>query len=251
MLFSKKCVVQAFKNSIPVFFGYIALGIAYGILVVEKNYPWWLSPLSGLVLYTGTGQFAAIGLFAAGASLPAILITEFLIGIRHLFYGLSLITKFSGLKAYKPYLIFALTDETYSILTTVDVPDGIEKGPFYFWISAFDQFYWIAGSTIGALIGTLIPFDFAGVDFALTALFAVLLVNQIKKTKDWVSVLCGGIATLLAIILCRVLNKNGILIDSSNILLVGMASGLAVMTAIKSHTLLKSEKSDLTKKESE
>lgn len=232
---NKKCITTAFKHSIPILFGYIALGIAYGIVVVEKKYPWWLAPLSGIILFTGTGQFAAIGLFAAGAKLPAILITELLIGIRHIVYGLSLITKFSDVKAWKPYLIFSLSDETYSILTTVDVPEGVKKGPFYFCIGAFDQCYWIIGSTIGALLGSLIPFDFAGVDFALTALFAVLTVEQIKKTKDAVPLICGGVATLIAIAFW----KSGFIGTDSNILLISMATGLTALTLIKSFSLRK------------
>lgn len=227
---NKKCLGLAIKTSLPVFFGYIALGIAFGLVVVDAGYPWWISPLSGIIMYAGAGQFIAIGLLSAGSSLAAVLLTEFLINIRHIVYGLSLITQYKDCGKWKPYLIFALTDETYSLLTTTEVPEGVNKTSFYALVSLLDQSYWVLGCTIGALAGYIIPFDMKGVDFALTALFAVLTVEQIKKTKDFVPPLAGGITTLLAIVLWRC----GLLGTSSNILLVALALGLAVISLVKS-----------------
>lgn len=220
----KNVCLEAFKVSIPVLFGYITLGIAYGILLSE-HYPWWLASLSSLTMFAGAGQIMAVGLFAAGTPLTAILITELLLNIRHIVYGLSLITKFKGTKAWKPYLIFGLTDETYSLLTTCEVPEGADKGTFYGLITLFDQCYWFTGSTIGAVAGTLIPYNLEGVDFALTALFIVLTIEQIRKIKSLVPSLIGGSVTLLMVILW----KFNIIKDANNILIFALCTGILVI----------------------
>lgn len=225
----KKTIFQAFKTTIPVLFGYITLGIAFGLVLTEANYPWWLAPVMSVFMYAGAAQFIAIGLFAAGTPLTAILITEALVNIRHIVYGLSLITKFRGTKGWKPYLIFALTDETYSLLTTVDVPEDSNPATFYGLVSLFDHSYWITGSILGALIGNFIPFDLTGVDFALTALFAVLTVEQYLKTKDIIPIAIGAVTTIAAILLWRF----GILNTSSNILLIALALGIGLLFLTK------------------
>lgn len=225
---TKKCLGTAFKSSIPVLFGYITLGIAYGILLTGSGYPWWLATLSGVIVFTGAGQMLAVGLFAAGTPLTAIILSELLISVRHVVYGLTLITKYKGAGKWKPYLVFAITDETYSILTTTDFDDEKERFNFYGLLSFFNQCYWIMGSTLGGLLGTVIPFDLSGVDFALTALFIVLTIEQIQKTKDVVSPIAGAVTTVIAIILW----KLG-LIASTNILMIAIVLGIAVIFAIK------------------
>lgn len=225
----KQTVLAAFKTTLPVLFGYITLGIAFGLVLTDANYPWWLSPIMSIFMYAGAAQFIAIGLFAAGTPLTAILITEALVNIRHIVYGLSLITKYRDSGKWKPYLIFGLTDETYSLLTTVDVPEGSKPENFYGLVTLLDHCYWVTGSIIGALIGNFIPFDLTGVDFALTALFAVLTVEQLLKTKDIVPILIGTITTVGAILLWRF----GIIASSSNILLIALCAGIAVLFIAK------------------
>lgn len=229
----KSEIKSAFKTSIPVLFGYMAIGIAFGLVLVDAGYDWWFAPLMSIIVYAGAAQFIAIGLFAAGTPLFAIIITELLVNIRHIVYGLSLITRFQNCGKWKPYLVFALTDETYSLLTCTDVPEGQKPADFYGFVSLFDQSYWVLGSTIGALFGALIPFDMTGVDFALTALFAVLTVEQIMKTKDLVPTLAGAISVIIAILLWRF----GYLGDSSNILFVALALGIGTILLMKKNNL--------------
>lgn len=231
----------ALKTSLPVFFGYLAIGIAFGLMLTNAGYPWWLSLVMSLTMYAGAGQYIAVGLFAAGTPLSMILITEALVNIRHIVYGLSLISKFKECGKWKYYMIFGLTDETYSLLTTTEAPLDANKGRFYFTISVLDQSYWVLGSIIGAVAGALIPFDFAGVDFALTALFVVLLIDQIEKTKDLIPPAAGLFATLIAIILWRF----GILKDSNNILLIGLAFGIAIISIVKGSMQKKSKNEKL------
>lgn len=175
------CLKVALRTTIPVFLGYISCGIAFGLVTVNAGYPWWLAPAMGILMYAGAGQFLAIPLFAAGTPVLAILATELLLNIRHIIYGLPLINQFKSCKRTKPYLIYALTDETFSLLTTTEVPAGVGAEDYYFMVSFLDQFYWGGGSLIGGLAGAMIPFDMTGVDFALTALFAVLTIDQIQK----------------------------------------------------------------------
>lgn len=221
-------LLEAFKVSVPVLFGYLTLGIAYGILLSE-HYPWWLASLSSLTMFAGAGQIMAVGLFAAGTPLVTILITELLLNVRHIVYGLSLITKFKGTKIWKPYLIFGLTDETYSLLTTCEVPEGADKGSFYGLITLFDHCYWFIGSTIGAVAGTLIPYNLEGIDFALTALFIVLTIEQIKKTKDFVPAAVGAAVTVILVIIW----KLGFIKDANNILIFALCTGILVISLIK------------------
>ena len=219
---------QALKISSPVFFGYIAIGIPFGLMMSNAGYPVWISFFMSVVMLSGTGQYIAVGLFASGAKLSTIAVAMLLINIRHIVYGLSLFREFSQAGKYKPYLIFALTDETYALQTSMTVPKGIEPGIFRFTVSALDHLYWILGGLIGAIAGRLIPISFRGVDFALTALFAVILTEQITKSKDIVPPLIGASVTVLVI----AANKLGFL-PAENILLVAMAFALAILSVFR------------------
>lgn len=224
---------QALKITSPVFFGYIAIGIPFGLMLVSKGYPWWMSIIMSATMYAGAGQYVAVGLFASGATLYTIAITELFVNIRHIVYGLSLITPFKNVGKWKPYLIFALTDETYAVLTGCSVPKGAEPGPFYGTIALLNQSYWILGSVIGAVAGNFIPPQYiGGVDFALCALFAVLLIEQIKKSHDVVPPIIGLLTCAGAI----VLNKVGIL-PSENILIVAIAFGIAAIMIVRGRNI--------------
>lgn len=210
---SHKIFPRAFKETIPVLLGYLAIGTAFGMLIVQHGYPWYLSIFMSVVIYAGAGQYIALGLFAAGSSLPQILIITFLVNCRHMIYGLSLLEKFKDTpKLIKLYLIFSLTDETYALLTSTSYNQK-DKHKFYFLISLFNQFYWILGSLVGAIAGSLIPINFDGIDFSLTALFAVLLVEQFRSCDSKMPFIFGGIAGILAIII----DKDNMLIISISI----------------------------------
>lgn len=220
---------QAARITTPVFFGYIAIGIPFGLMASNAGYPVWLAAAMSVFMYAGAGQYVAIGLFAAGAPLGAIAATELLVNIRHIVYGLSLIEKFKGAGKWRAYLAFALTDETYSLLTSCAVPRNADPGSFYGTIALLDQIYWVAGSVIGAAAGRLIPFSFEGVDFALTALFTVLLIEQIRKSRDIVPPAIGAAVTVALIVASRLAA-----IPSGNILLAAMALGMAALVAARS-----------------
>ncbi|MBR4386096.1 MAG: AzlC family ABC transporter permease [Treponema sp.] len=247
---NKAIAREAASHTTPIFFGYMAIGIPLGLMVVNAGYPWWLSLVMGLFMYSGAGEYVAIGLFAAGASLAEIAITEFFVNIRHIVYGLSLIEKCRGTRRWKPFIIYWLTDETYALLCSTEIPARAEKGPFLGTIAFLDFFYWVLGSVIGALACNVLQhFNLAqylnGVDFALSALFAVILCGQIgggileaKKAgkagtaksilEPFVPVAIGIATCVLAVLLFKV----G-LVPSSNIIFLSILMGIALIVIFR------------------
>ncbi len=169
---------KAFPYTIPVLTGYLFIGIAFGVLFQEVGYSVWWAMLMSLLVFAGSGQYLAVNFFVPGFSLIQIATMTLLVNIRHIFYGLSLFNKFEGIGKKRWYLIFGLTDETYSLLCTTDIPTDVKKGQFLFAIASLNQSYWVIGTAIGALAGAYIPFNAEGIDFAMTALFLVIFVEQ-------------------------------------------------------------------------
>jgi 4-azaleucine resistance transporter AzlC len=200
---------RALKYSVPVFLGYIAIGTAFGLLMADAGYSWGLALLMSVVMYAGAGQYVAVGLFAAGIGLVESVVVQFVLNARHMAYGITMFKKFNSAGRYKPYLIFALTDETFALLSSADntslddeqhEENNSEHILFLFYISALNHLYWIAGTLIGALVGTLLPVNFHGVSFALTALFIVLMIEQIKRVREPLPFIVSGVAAILDVI---------------------------------------------------
>lgn len=191
----------AFAASVPVLLGYVTIGIAFGLLLVKSGQPWWLAPIMSVIVFAGAAQFMAVGLLAAGIGIAQVAVLTLVINARHMVYGLSLLDRFGACRRFKAYLVFALTDETYGILTTVAPPPGVDPESFYAAVSALDQSYWVIGSAAGALLGGAMPFDAKGIEFALTALFIVLLVEQIRAVRKAAPYLVATIATGAALFL--------------------------------------------------
>ncbi|MDR0598461.1 MAG: AzlC family ABC transporter permease [Treponema sp.] len=184
---SRRLLPAALKYSFQVFLGYITLGAAFGIFALERGYPWYVALATGVIMYAGAGQFIAVGLFAAGAPLLEAALIEFVVNARHMAYGVSMLRRFRDAGAFRPYLIFALSDETFALLSSLpeetDPARLKERGRLMFLVSLLDQLYWNGGILIGSLAGTLIPWNFEGVGFALTALFIVLMIEQILRVR--------------------------------------------------------------------
>jgi 4-azaleucine resistance transporter AzlC len=209
-MFNVKLFLSAFKYSIPVLLGYLAIGTAFGLLMSDAGYPWTLTLLMSVVMYAGAGQYIAVGLFASGAGLAEAAIIQFVVNARHIAYGITMFKKFKKAGICKPYLIFALSDETFALLSSLDdepAPgspygkDPKERAVFMLYVAALDQLYWIAGSMIGAFAGALLPFSFEGVSFALTALFIVLMIEQIFRVKKSSQFVIAALAAVLAVVL--------------------------------------------------
>lgn len=192
-------IKKAFEVSIPVMMGYGVLGFAFGLLLVSFEYAWYLAPIMSLFIYAGALQFVAINFFNAKAGYIDIAIATWFINIRQSFYGLSLLKRFKKTGKLKPYLIFGLTDETYALLTTIKDDEQLKKRWYYFFLAAFNQSYWFIGSTLGAIVGSNIQFNTAGLEFSLTALFVVLCIEQYKNLQNAVPFIIGAVASLVAL----------------------------------------------------
>lgn len=219
----EKEIKHAFKVSIPVMMGYGVLGFAFGLLLVSFEYPWYLAPIMSLFIYAGALQFVAINFFNAKAGYIDIAIATWFINIRQSFYGLSLLKRFKKTGKLKPYLIFGLTDETYALLTTIKDDEQLKKRWYYFFLTAFNQSYWFTGATLGAIVGSNIKFNTAGLEFSLTALFVVLCIEQYKNLQNVVPFIIGGVASFLA--LCFV--------PSDKMLIVSIIGSLILMFTFK------------------
>ena len=189
-------VKTAFKMTIPVLTGYICLGIGFGIVLEQKGFGILWALAMGLFIYAGSMQFVAIDLLSGGASLIATALTTLMVNARHLFYGISMIDKYKDAGKAKPYMIFALTDETYSLV----VSDKSEDKRLYFLISLFNHIYWTVGCVLGSVIGSLLTFSTEGIDFVLTALFVTIFVEQWLTSKNHLSAIIGVASTAVCLI---------------------------------------------------
>jgi 4-azaleucine resistance transporter AzlC len=199
-------LAHAFTYSIPVLLGYVAIGAAFGLFICDAGYPVWLALFMSLWMFAGAGQFIAVGLFVAGTTLWEACLIQFVVNARHIAYGFSMINRFPKKSLLKLYMIFSLTDETFALLSSLPPdtqkgipPPGKERDRFMFYVSILDQIYWVTGTLIGATAGSLLPFNMEGIGFALTALFIVLMIEQIFKMKEPGVFIISAFAALIAV----------------------------------------------------
>lgn len=194
---NKKTIIFSIKSALPVMTGYLVLSIGFGLLLQDKGYGWcW-----AVLMSTGIYQFVTINLLSTGASIITTAIMTLMVNIRHLFYGITMLEKYSEAGWRKPYLIFSLTDETYSLICSPDLPDDINRKDYFFIVSLVNQLSWIAGSIIGSVLGNIIPFDTTGIDFAMTALFVIILLEQLEKSKQHLLAFTGFIISIFCLLL--------------------------------------------------
>lgn len=188
----KKIIKTALLSTLPVLTGYLVLGFGFGIILKSNGYSILLAFAMSLLIYAGSMQYVAINLLTSGASLLTVALTTLMVNARHLFYGISMLDKYKHVGKRKPYLIFALTDETYSLVCSEhpNIPPEKQKD-YYLFVSLFNQIYWIFGSVLGAVVGTVVKFNTEGIDFALTALFLTVFIEQWLSTKKHLPALIG------------------------------------------------------------
>lgn len=186
----------ALQDSVPVLFGYLPLGMAFGVLFASLGHPWWFAPLAALIVYAGSAQFLAVALLAAGAGLLETFLATLLLNARHLFYGLSVLDRYPHTGALRWYLIFGLTDETYALVTARPHGAPGTGTAYYGYLTAFNHSYWILGCALGAGLQSALAFNADGFEFALVALFAVLWVEQLRRVSEWALLGVGVIGAL-------------------------------------------------------
>lgn len=198
----KRVVKEAFLSTIPVMTGYLALGFGFGIILRSAGYGVLLAFAMSLLIYAGSMQYVAVGLLTGGASLLSVALTTLMVNARHLFYGVSMLSAYEKMGSAKPYLIFSLTDETYSLLCTEHprISEG-ERKTYCLLVSLLDHTYWVTGTVTGAVAGGLLTFNTEGMDFVLTALFLTVFLEQWLSTEKHVPALIGIGASLLCLLI--------------------------------------------------
>lgn len=187
-------------KTIPVMAGYMVLGIGFGILLRNAGYGVLWALAMSLLIFAGSMQYVGVGLLAGGASIITTILTTIMVNARHLFYSISMIGKYKDSGKYKPYLIFALTDETYSLLCDGNAPEGEDANLYRFLVSLFNQSYWVTGSVVGNLLGAILPFSTQGIEFSMTALFIASFTEQWITSKNHIPALTGLLCTLLSLL---------------------------------------------------
>lgn len=198
----KKIVKAAFIDTIPVLTGYLVLGFGFGIILKSNGYGILMAFIMSLMIYAGSMQYVAIGLLTGGASFITAALTTLMVNARHLFYGISMLDKYKNTGKRKPYLIFSLTDETYSLVCN-DNPQipADKRNDYYLFVSLFNHIYWILGSVLGAAVGSIVKFNSEGIDFALTALFLTVFIEQWLSTKKHIPAMIGVAVSVICLVI--------------------------------------------------
>ena len=197
----KNTVKYAVIQTLPVLFGYLFLGIGFGIMIQQAGYGVLWAALCSVLIYAGSGQYLLVGLLSEGAALSTVASLTFLLNSRHIFYGLSFIEKFREFGKKGIYLIFSLTDETYSVFCSLKPPADVDEKKAMLLIAFLDYCYWVTGSVLGALLGQAMPFDFTGIDFSMTALFIVIFIDQWMAFRSHLPAVIGGASALVFLVL--------------------------------------------------
>lgn len=214
---------RAFTVTIPVMCGYLFMGTAFGLLLQDAGYNFIWAFFMSVVIYAGTMQYMAIPFLVAQTDLITVAITTFLVHFRHLVYGLSFLRRFQPMGWRKHYMTFALTDETYALMCTRYDIDRADEKKFLFFIALLDHIYWITGCTLGALAGQFLTINTKGIDFAMTALFIVIFVEQWRAAKSKLPALIGFGAAVLSLIITKLMEIDNMLIPSIIVIVLCLA----------------------------
>lgn len=226
----KTAFKAAFPKTIPVFAGYLVLGFGFGLLLQSKGYNFLWAILMSITIYGGSMQYVGVDLLSSSAGILSAAMVSLLVQARHLFYGLSLLTKYENVGKLKPYLIFGITDETYSLISLTQVPKDVNKGWFYFFITLLNQSYWILGGALGAIFGAIVHINTKGVDFSMTSLFIVLLVDNLLKAKSRVNRLPSYIGIIISFVCLLIFGADNFLIPA----MIGIAVALMLLRPVLS-----------------
>ena len=223
---NKATIKYAFRTSLPVMAGYIVLGTGFGVLLSAKGYSFWWAILMSITIYAGSMQYVGVNLLSDGASVISVALMTLMVNARHLFYGVSMIESYRDMGWRKWYVIFGLTDETYSLVCSdSELPSGVDRKNYIFLLSLMNQCYWVFGGFIGGFLGNVISFNPSGIEFSMTALFVSIFVEQWEKTKQHVPAICGIAVSLVCLI---IFGADRFLIPS----MIGISVGLFLLQNI-------------------
>ncbi len=194
-----RVIKQALLTSLPVMAGYVVLGIGFGILLRAAGYGVWWSAAMAIFVFAGSMQYVGVDLIAGGASILTMALTTLMVNARHLFYSISMVDRYKDAGPLKPYLIFALTDETYSLLCDGHAPEGEDANVYRFLVSLFNHSYWVTGCVLGSLLGAVLPFSTEGIEFSMTALFIASFTEQWLTSHNHVPAVTGLVCTVVCL----------------------------------------------------
>ena len=217
----RKAFRTAFPYTIPIFAGFWFLGLTYGIYMNVSGFSFWYPMLMSLTIFGGSLEFVAVSMLLAPFAPIQVFATALMIQARHLFYGISMLDKFKGMGWKKPYLIFGMCDETFSINYTAHIPADVDRGWFYFFVTLLNHFYWFSGATIGGLVGSLLTFNTEGLDFVMTAMFVVIFTEQWLKEKRRISEWVGLAASVGCLL---IFGANNFLIPTMICILIALTA---------------------------
>ena len=226
-----KALKAAFPYTLPILAGFLFLGIAYGIYMQSKGFPFWWPTCMALFIFAGSMEFVTVDLLTAAYHPLYALGLALIVNARHLFYGISMLEPYRGTGKKKWYLIFGMCDESFSINCSTEPPEGVDKGWFYFFVTLLNHAYWVVGATLGGLLGSFVFFDTTSIDFVMTALFVVIFLDQWKTKKGRVPAAIGVGTSVVALTL----------FGAADFILPAMALMLAVLTLLRK-SLTKGEK---------
>ena len=219
----KKTFLYALRRSIPIWVSWIPVALAYGVLMANAGYNFLWTGATSIIVYAGSLQFLMVSFFTGSVSYLTAAVMALLLNSRHIFYGLSLIEKFRSFGGWKYFLIYSLADENYSLHCAAKPEEGVDEKWGYVLTSALLVSYWVVLSMLGALLGSFIPFDMTGIDFALTALFVVILIDQLRDAKTKLPALAAGISSVVCLVL----------IGADNFILPSLVLTVAALTAMQ------------------
>lgn len=196
-----KALKFAFPKTLPIFASFWFLGMSYGILMNVKGFSFVYPMLMSLTIFGGSLEFVTVTMLLSSFAPLETFLMALLIQARHLFYGISMLEKFKGTGWKKPYLIFGMCDESFSINYSVEIPEDVDKGWSMLWVTLLNHLYWFTGSTIGGLAGSLFTFNTEGLSFVMTAMFTVIFIEQWLKEKQHISSLIGILASLCCLMI--------------------------------------------------
>lgn len=219
----RKALRAAFPYTIPIFAGFWFLGLTYGIYMNVSGFSFWYPMLMSLTIFAGSVEFVAVNMLLGAFNPLQALAMTLMVNARHLFYGVSMLDRYRNTGGFKPYLIFGMCDETFSINYTARIPEDVDRKWFFFFVTLLNHFYWFSGATLGGLFGSLIHFNTEGLEFVMTAMFVVIFMEQWLKEKNHTASLLGLGLSLLCLVA----------FGPENFIVPAMAAILCVLTALK------------------
>ena len=226
----RKAFKAALPYTLPICIGFIVLGMSYGFLMRSKGFPLIYPMLMSLFIFAGSMEFVTVNVLLSDFNPLHVFFLTLMVNARHIFYGISMLDKYKNCGWKKPYLIFGMCDETFTVNCAVTPPEDVDKGWFMFFVTLLNQIYWVSGATLGALLGYIIHFDASGIEFVMTALFVVMFINQWEETKEHTPALMGLGCSLLCLV---IFGSSNFIIPAMILIVLCLSIGKGKLEAAK------------------